>query len=1008
MKRVTAIVLLLSALVGLSASLMWTEDLAIRQGVNIEWFRTAIDTNDGCAIYVWSDTKFGERDLYAQKVDAQGNMVWGQPLIIDQKPDRQEDPVITKTSDGNFIIAWIEFYYDQDGDVLAQKISHDGQLLWPVGGKPVCTLVGGQISLNIEPDAEGGAYIVWEDSRNPSKDIYGQRIDTNGNPVWAINGIPIASGEANISQNTMWADGQGGMIIGYHSTYSEEQDLYVKRFLPNGTMAWAQALPLAVLPLAQSKIRTAPLGNGEFVFTWQDERSGIPDIYAQKVNLDGQMLWPNPYIVHSDPDSKQQNPRIVATSDNAVIIFWEDNRLDIQNHDLFAQKINAAGTKLWATGGIPIAVAEFKQSQPRMASDGNGGCYVVWDDDRNGNTPLTDIYAQHLSSTGEALWGANGMVVCNAPNEQSGSIVKVSGNNIFINWMDMRNGSVGIYYQVYNTAGVAQLQENGVEVFWGLSGDAVMNEVIFLPLQDKSVVVWTDTRHANMGYQIYFQIINPDGTFEFEEDGRSVTLHSGDYQSKPQAVVTDQNQIVIVWEDHRYANSKIFAQLISPAGERLWGDYGMELTQSTPQAQESPKISFFEGSIYIGWSDAYSIGINSWFHTYGQKITNGVKQWGPDGILISQLPATEMNTECYFQGIAGRYFTWAKTDRFDPSLFQVFVKLVDTNGNTAPGWPDYGQVVSTYSNWDIVQVAPKLSLTPQGVFVVWGDLRMGFVKTQYGQHISATGTVLWDPLGVPLVVHDMEQDNPSVVVSHHGITYVWNQSVLPEHIDLGVQRYSFDGQPLFGETGQFMVQKPEDQIHAVLQRFAHGGFVTVWADYAGFEPDIYYRYMNDNGELLGSPEGYVLCDAAKSQYRPLTAATGNSAYVIWPDGRSSGKTEILGLFAQRITNESSTIEDMTNSPAISMQLRQNYPNPFNPETTISLDIKESGSPVELSIYNAKGQRVKTLYKGVMSKGLYNFVWNGTDDTNQRVASGIYMYKATDGKQSQTRKMVLMK
>ncbi|MDZ4122175.1 MAG: hypothetical protein U1C33_07115, partial [Candidatus Cloacimonadaceae bacterium] len=156
MKRSIIIIMLLSMLIGLSATILWDADLAVRQGVNIEWFRTGVETDDGCVIYVWSDTKFGERDLFAQKVDAQGNMVWGEPLIVDQKPDRQEDPVITKTSDGNFIIAWIEFYYDQDGDVYAQKINRNGDLLWPVGGKPVCNLVGGQISLNMEADNAGG------------------------------------------------------------------------------------------------------------------------------------------------------------------------------------------------------------------------------------------------------------------------------------------------------------------------------------------------------------------------------------------------------------------------------------------------------------------------------------------------------------------------------------------------------------------------------------------------------------------------------------------------------------------------------------------------------------------------------------------------------------------------------------------------------------------------------------------------------------------------------------
>ena len=117
MKKIAIALCLVVVSLGLYAGLLWQDSIPIRQGVNIEWFRTGVDTNDGGAIYVWSDTKLGERDLWAQKVDAAGNLVWGEPLLIDGKIDRQEDPVITRTSDNNYIIAWIDFSDDLDGNV---------------------------------------------------------------------------------------------------------------------------------------------------------------------------------------------------------------------------------------------------------------------------------------------------------------------------------------------------------------------------------------------------------------------------------------------------------------------------------------------------------------------------------------------------------------------------------------------------------------------------------------------------------------------------------------------------------------------------------------------------------------------------------------------------------------------------------------------------------------------------------------------------------------------------
>jgi len=88
-------------------------------------------------------------------------------------------------------------------------------------------------------------------------------------------------------------------------------------------------------------------------------------------------------------------------------------------------------------------------------------------------------------------------------------------------------------------------------------------------------------------------------------------------------------------------------------------------------------------------------------------------------------------------------------------------------------------------------------------------------------------------------------------------------------------------------------------------------------------------------------------------------------------------------------------------------LNQNYPNPFNPETSISFDIKEAGK-VSLDIYNVKGQKVKTLLNDHREAGTHNIVWNGTDDNNRSVSSGIYFYKMKNGKFSSTKKMILMK
>jgi len=85
----------------------------------------------------------------------------------------------------------------------------------------------------------------------------------------------------------------------------------------------------------------------------------------------------------------------------------------------------------------------------------------------------------------------------------------------------------------------------------------------------------------------------------------------------------------------------------------------------------------------------------------------------------------------------------------------------------------------------------------------------------------------------------------------------------------------------------------------------------------------------------------------------------------------------------------------------------NYPNPFNPETTISYQLPENGK-AELVIYNIKGQKVKQLISEQLSAGQHSVVWDGRDENNKAVSSGIYFYKFKAGDFDKTRKMILMK
>jgi len=85
------------------------------------------------------------------------------------------------------------------------------------------------------------------------------------------------------------------------------------------------------------------------------------------------------------------------------------------------------------------------------------------------------------------------------------------------------------------------------------------------------------------------------------------------------------------------------------------------------------------------------------------------------------------------------------------------------------------------------------------------------------------------------------------------------------------------------------------------------------------------------------------------------------------------------------------------------------PNPFNPETVIRYGIKERGH-VSLKVYNVAGQLVRTLVNEVKSPSESGFAvtWDGRNNAGQPVSSGVYFYKLTTGRYTQTKKMVLLK
>jgi hypothetical protein len=129
----------------------------------------------------------------------------------------------------------------------------------------------------------------------------------------------------------------------------------------------------------------------------------------------------------------------------------------------------------------------------------------------------------------------------------------------------------------------------------------------------------------------------------------------------------------------------------------------------------------------------------------------------------------------------------------------------------------------------------------------------------------------------------------------------------------------------------------------------------------------------------------------------------------WPSGIVQTLTSVsVNQFLTVEEDTTLTLINVVPQPMISeFQLYQNYPNPFNPVTTIEYYLPIS-SHVALKVFDLLGREVKVLVNGNQTTGLKDIHWDGTNQSNQKVVSGIYIYRLVAGGFVQNRKMILLR
>lgn len=403
---------------------------------------------------------------------------------------------------GGAIMTWEDGRPQQNiYDIYAQRIDANGSIKWPLNGAPVCTIVGTQNKPQIAPDGKGGAWIVWKDVRTGDNDIMGQHLDSTGAMLHSSEGIdlvPAGLKAREQSDPVICVDGKGGIFVafmdniqggnfdnqimvtlvdsngvepwsgaGYLSPITRNSgmyqyspaictdqaggaivawmwflggasgyyDLFIQRVTNTGRLLWGKigyglctATGNQGIPVIDSD------GLKGAVCAWGDYRSKDVQVYTQRVDSGGTSKWPGGPV--STLPGTTDYPAIIGMGNGSAVVVWEDGRG--ANLDIYAQYYDANGVAKWTPNGVPVCTATNRQYMPYVTPDGSGGVIIVWEDRRNGNLN-SDIFAQRLDASGNALWAANGILVCGATNIQSAPVALADGNGggIFA-WEDYR------------------------------------------------------------------------------------------------------------------------------------------------------------------------------------------------------------------------------------------------------------------------------------------------------------------------------------------------------------------------------------------------------------------------------------------------------------------------------------------------------------------------------------------------------------------------------------------
>jgi len=462
---------------------------------------------------------------------------------------------------------------------LLLAISLAGTISWawpddPLLNLAICTHAGEQTVPKIAATSDGGCYVGWHDNMSGNYDIYLQRLNGDGVPQWAENGLLISNHpqESWITDWDLTVDGEDHCVIAINDIRTGgDWDIYGYRISPAGQFVWgADGIVISDNANFEAEPRVIATSGGSVVFAWMEESGAGYVANLRKVTAAGADVW-TPHTITLTGAYGITVPRIAPCENDGVILQYlvpQASGMYAPRY-IYAQKYDSLGRPEWTAGGVLISNAGGISSwmKPNLIADGAGGMYSFWYDTHDQNRH--HVYVQHVNAAGAVQWTQNGVQTSLSTSELQMShtvapLADAGGVIVFYQVTNLGQTEDGLGGQRISAAGERLWGANGIN-FRPLGSPQTVGASV-LPQEDGAILVFNE--YISVGgndKKIRALRVDLTGSPVWEGTFRELSTVQSDKLGLV-ADVNSFNQVLAVWRDDRSDAGNIYLQNVNPDG----------------------------------------------------------------------------------------------------------------------------------------------------------------------------------------------------------------------------------------------------------------------------------------------------------------------------------------------------------------------------------------------------------------------------------------------------------